>query len=396
MKGSFHMTVDRINRAGRWQRQNVGPEPFFAFIPAPLPPDPPIRYDPELQDLSDRANRELGRLDGVSTLLPNPSLFLYMYVRKEAVLSAQIEGTQSSLSDLLLFENEAEPGVPLVDVQEVSNYVAAMEFGLDRLRGGFPLSLRLMREIHAVLLKGTRGADKNPGEFRTSQNWVGGARPGNALYVPPPPHEVMGCMGALEKFLHDDTVRMPLLVKVGLVHAQFETIHPFLDGNGRLGRLLITLLLCAEGALSQPLLYLSLYLKQNRATYYEVLQRIRTDGDWEGWLKFYLAGVAEVSRQASDTARNIVAMFEAHRVAIQGLGKAAASALRVYDHLRQRAITSIARAAHELGMTYPTVAQAIAHLESLGLVRELTGKKRARLFEYHPYLDLLREGTEIR
>lgn len=372
----------------------MGPEPYAAFIPAPLPPDPPILYDAELQELSDRANRELGRLDGVSTLLPNPALFLYMYIRKEAVLSAQIEGTQSSLSDLLLYENEAEPGVPLVDVQEVSNYVAAMEFGLARLKGGFPLSLRLIREIHGILLRGTRGAEKNPGEFRSSQNWVGGTHPGHATYVPPPPHEVMPFMGALEKFLHDDPVRVPLLIKVGLVHAQFETIHPFLDGNGRVGRLLITLLLCAEEALAQPLLYLSLYLKQHRQDYYGALQRIRTHGDWEGWLKFFLRGVAEVSRQAGDTAQHGMAMFEAHRAAIQGLGKGAASALRVYDRLRQRGILSIAVAARDLGMSQPTVGSAILRLEKLGIIRELTGKKRDRLFEYHPYLDLLREGTE--
>jgi Fic family protein len=381
-------------RAGRWEKQQAGPEPFFCFIPVPLPPDPVLQYDPELQDLEERANRALGRLDAVTSFLPSPKQFLYTYVRKEAVLSSQIEGTQSSLSDLLLFENEETPGVPIVDVREVSNYVRAMEHGLNRLKKDLPLSLRLLREIHGILLKDVRGGDKEPGEFRRSQNWVGGSRPGNAIYVPPPPHEVMPALGALEKFLHNDPVKMPTLMKAGLVHAQFESIHPFLDGNGRLGRLLITFVLSAEGALSQPLLYLSLYFKQNRAAYYEILQRIRTNGEWENWLKFYLEGVEQVSTQAADTTRKLLHMFDEHRHRIQGLGKSAASALHVHDLLKERIVLSLGTAATELDLSFPTVAKAMENLEKLGFVKEFTGKQRNRVFSYEPYMKILHEGTE--
>ncbi|MCX6908322.1 MAG: Fic family protein [Verrucomicrobia bacterium] len=387
-------TAPANSRAGRWEQQRSGPEPFYCFIPAPLPPDPPLDYDAELHDLQERANRALGRLDGIAALLPNPDLFLYTYVRKEAVLSSQIEGTQSSLSDLLLFENEEAPGVPDADVREVSNYVAAMQHGLNRLRGGFPLSIRLLKEIHARLLKGSRGADKEPGEIRRSQNWVGGTRPGNALYVPPPPHEVLACLGALEKFLHDDPVKMPVLIKAGLAHAQFESIHPFLDGNGRLGRLLITFIFCAEGALVHPLLYLSLYFKQHRAAYYDLLQRVRTHGEWERWLKFYLAGIEEVSTGAADTAKKLLALFDRHRQQIQQLGKAASSALRVHDLLRERVVLSLAVAAKELNVSFPTVNKAMLNLEKLGFVKEFTGRQRNRLFSYEPYLKILRQGTE--
>ena len=273
-----------------------GPEGYSAFVPAPLPPDPPIRIDPRTQDLLDEANQALGRLDGVTLLLSDPGQFLYSYVRKEAVLSSQIEGTQSSLSDLLLFENEAAPGVPLDDVEETSNYIAAMNHGLQRIESGeLPLSNRLLREVHALLMSGVRGGDKAPGEFRRSQNWLGGTRPGNARFVPPPATEVMAAMSDLEKFLHDDPDPTPILVKAALAHVQFETIHPFLDGNGRVGRLLITLLLCSEKVLQQPLLYLSLYFKQHRDAYYDHLQRVRTEGAWEDWLAFFLEGVIAVA-----------------------------------------------------------------------------------------------------
>lgn len=383
------------NRAGRWEKQNTGGEPFCSFIPNPLPPDPPIRFDEKLQDSLERASRSLGRLDGVMPLLPNPSMFLYTYVRKEAVLSSQIEGTQSSLSDLLLFENAEAPGVPTEDVEEVSNYVRAMEYGLKRLKK-LPLSVRLVKEIHGVLLHNVRGADKDPGEFRRSQNWIGGTRPGNAAYVPPPVPEILPAMGALEKFLHNDPTKTPTLIKAGLAHAQFESIHPFLDGNGRLGRLLITFILCAEGALSQPLLYLSLYFKQNRATYYELLQRVRTRGDWEAWLLFYLEGVEEVSRQATETVAKLLSMFEQHRQKIQDLGKSAASALRVHDLLRERVVLSLGSAERELKLSFPTVSNAMVNLERLGLVKEFTGKQRHRLFSYQPYLEILGQGTETR
>src|SRR5581483_73899 len=286
-------------RAGRWEKQ-PGPEPYRCFFPRPLPPEPPLEFSEGLQLAQDRATKALARLDGMASLLPNPALLIYTYIRKEAVLSSQIEGTQSSLSDLLLHENKQIPGVPVSDVKEVSNYVAAMEHGLKRLRESFPMGLRLIKEIHEVLLQGARGGEKRPGEFRTSQNWIGGTRPGNAVYVPPPPHEVLPAMGALEKFIDGDPIQTPTLVKTALVHAQFESIHPFLDGNGRVGRLLIPLMLHTEGTLSYPLLYLSLYFKQRRMEYYDALMRVRTDGKWEDWLRFYLAGVEEVAREAHE------------------------------------------------------------------------------------------------
>jgi len=271
-------------RLGTYVVKKFGEESFRAFVPPPLPPDPPVKLE-ALQRLLEEANQALGRLDGLASILPDPSLFIYLYVRKEAVLSSQIEGTQSSLSDLLLFESEEAPGVPIEDVQEVSNYVAAMNHGLRRLHEGFPLSLRLIREIHKVLLSRGRGSDKHPGEFRTSQNWIGGTRPGNAAFVPPPPEKIMECMGALETFLHHESRDLPVLIKAALAHVQFETIHPFLDGNGRLGRLLITFLLRVAGAIGEPILYLSLYFKTHRQQYYELLDRVRTAGDWEAWPK---------------------------------------------------------------------------------------------------------------
>jgi len=325
--------------------------------------------------------------------LPNHTLFLYTYIRKEAVLSSQIEGTQSSLSDLLLFENEAVPSVPINDVQEVSNYVGALIHGLKRLKEGFPLSLRLIKEIHGILLQNARGSDKEPGEFRRSQNWIGGSRPGNARYVPPPPHEVLPAMGHLEKFLHGEPAKVPTLVKAGLVHAQFESIHPFLDGNGRLGRLLITFILCAEKALSEPLLYLSLYFKQRREDYYAILQRVRTHGEWEAWLSFYLEGVEEVADQASATAKKLVHLFERDREKIQGLGRAAPTALRVHDLLKRRAIISPAAAQKDLKLTFPPICKALTNLQKLGIVRESTGKQTHRVYAYDSYLKTLQEET---
>lgn len=369
-------------------------ESFRAFVPRPLPPDPPLQMDAELQDLLERSSRELGRLDGLSRLLADSSFFLYLYVRKEALLSSQIEGTQSSLSDLLLYETGEAPGVPLGDVEEVSRYVEAMSHGLARLRGGLPLSVRLICEVHGVLLSSGRGSAKSPGELRTSQNWVGGSRPGNAVFVPPPAHEVLRCLGDLELFLNDVPGRTPTLVKAGLAHAQFETIHPFLDGNGRLGRLLVTLLLCAEGALTEPLLYLSLFLKQNRQQYYDELQRVRLEGDWEEWLRFFLRAVETTAREATQTASRILSLFESDRKRIEGLGRAAGTALRVHQALSRRPLTSIPQAARELGLTYPTVAAALGHLSRLGIVHELTGRARGKLYVYREYLDLLSEGTD--
>lgn len=327
-------------------------------------------------------------------MLPDPHLFIYHYVRKEAVLSSQIEGTQSSLSDLLLFEIDEAPGVPVDDVIEVSGYVAAMDHGLRRLREGFPLSLRLIREIHGILLGKGRGSGKTPGEFRRSQNWIGGTRPGNALFVPPPHDHVPELMGRLELFLQDERNDLPILIKAGLAHVQFETIHPFLDGNGRLGRLLITFLLCADGVLSEPLLYLSLYLKARRNEYYELLQRVRTHGAWEDWLEFFLDGVTETAVQASQTATNALALFEEDRRKLQRLGKASGTAIGVHDHLRRHPLSTIGRARLELGLSIPAVTSAIETMIALGMVKEVTGRKRNRVFAYAHYLSLLSAGTE--
>ncbi len=380
-------------RLGRYVITAVGGEQVRAFLPPPLPPTPPLQLEGLLTRLEE-ANRALGRLDGVTSILPDPSLFIYMYVRKEALLSSQIEGTQSSLSDLLLFESAEAPGVPLDDVQEVSNYVAAMNHGLERLRAGFPLSLRLIRDIHAILLSKGRGSAKQPGEFRTSQNWIGGTRPGNAAFVPPPPDRLMECLDAFERFLHVTDPQLPILIKAALAHVQFETIHPFLDGNGRLGRLLITFLLVAEGAIREPLLYLSLFFKTYRQRYYDLLQQVRQQGDWETWIAFFLEGVTETSNQAANTARQMLALFVEDRARIEQLGRAAASGLRVYLLLQRRPVLAIPAAAEELALAEPTVAKSVKHLIELGILRETTGRLRKRLFVYSKYLDLLSAGTE--
>lgn len=385
--------LKKESRVGDFILTTVGGEQVRTYLPPPLPPEPPLRLD-TLYGLMEDANRSLGRLDGIASVLPDTPLFLYMYVRKEALLSSQIEGTQSSLSDLLLFESEEIPGVPLDDVQEVSNYVAAMNYGLERLRGGFPLSLRLIKEIHGVLLAKGRGATKQPGEFRRSQNWSGGTRPGNATFVPPPPDKLLGCMGALEKFIYEEKSKLPMLIKAALIHVQFESIHPFLDGNGRLGRLLITFLLCAEGVLREPILYLSLFFKTHRQRYYDLLQKVREDGDWEAWLEFFLTGVKETSEQAAEAARRILAVFEKDRRKIEKLGRPAASALRVHQYLQSKPILSVPVAAKELGLSAPTVRKSIGHLVESEIVREITGKQRGRLFAYDGYLAILNKGTE--
>jgi Fic family protein len=384
------VTQTTSERAGRVVEVQSGPDGYSAFLPAALPPDPPLRIDASLQDLLDEANQALGRLDGVTLLLPDPGQFLYSYVRKEAVLSSQIEGTQSSLSDLLLFENAGAPGVPLDDVEETSNYISAMSHGLRRIESGeLPLSNRLLREVHELLMSGVRGGEKAPGEFRRSQNWLGGTRPGNARFVPPPPADVMPAMSSLEKFLHDDPVPTPILVKAALAHVQFETIHPFLDGNGRVGRLLITLLLCAEKVLQQPLLYLSLYFKQNRDAYYDHLQRVRTEGAWEEWLVFFLEGVIAVASSATETARRIRALVEADRARVHGLGRGAPSALRVHELAGRRIVLTATRTASELGLSVPTINAALGRLQEAGILREVTGRRRGRLFVYDAYLSLL-------
>jgi Fic family protein len=371
----------------------TGDETYAVFHPKPLPPSPPLVTEP-LQDLADRANQALGRLDGVTLLLPNPDQFLHSYIRKEAVLSAQIEGTQSSLSELLIFEHEDAPGAPRPEVAEPLNYVRALYHGLERLDGGFPLSNRLLREVHAILLDGTGGQNQDPGHFRRTQNWIGGSRPGNARYVPPPPQLVPEAMSDLERFLHGKPTPTPVLIRAALAHAQFETIHPFLDGNGRLGRLLVTLLLSGqERVLSKPLLYLSLYLKRNRDTYYERLQRVRTDGEWEEWVRFFLDGVIDVATSATETTRRLLALVEADRRSIQELGRAAASAARLHDLVTREVVFRIPQAAVRLDSTEVTVGNAARNLERLGIVVETTGRSRNKRFVYREYLRIVEEGT---
>lgn len=377
-------------RAGRYIKQQSG---YRAFIPASLPPQPPVEIDGEMWQLLSDADRALGRLDGSTENLPNPDLFVFMYVRKEAVLSSQIEGTQASLVDVLEVEAEAfDPQQPK-DVDEVVNYVSAMNYGLQRLKT-LPVSLRLIKEIHEKLLHGVRGAELSPGEFRTSQNWIGsqGSTISNARFVPPPPQEVMPVMGDLENFIHSD-LPMPILIKVGLAHAQFETIHPFLDGNGRVGRLLITFLLCEKGILSRPLLYLSYYFKQNRTEYYDRLQRVRDVGDWENWLKFFLRGVAEVSNEATEISRSIVRLRENHRQLVnERFGRSTASALTLLEHLYERPMLQVKHAATLTELTYPNANNLVNKFCELGLLNETSGKSRNRTFAYQPYIDLFSDA----
>lgn len=359
-----------------------------AFIPHPLPPEPPLELDGSLESLLDSASIAIGRLDGISLILPDPELFIYTYIRQEAVLSSQIEGTQSSLSDLLRHELDGTPAALLEDVTEVSCYVDAMQHGLERLRSGERLSLRLLREIHARLLAHGRGSSKQPGEFRRSQNWIGGSRPGNACFVPPPPDAVIDCMGALEMFLHNQPVHTRPLLKAALAHVQFETIHPFLDGNGRLGRLLITFLLCSEGVLRQPLLYLSLHFKRHRGDYYRLLQDVRETGNWEDWLRFFFEGVILTSEAAVSTARQLLDLFTRHRKLLAG---ESATVLRLHDRLQHHPITSAKAAAQSLDVTHPTATKALRTLEHHGIVREVTGGDYRRLYAYSAYLEILND-----
>ena len=379
-------------RIGTYVETSAAGERVRAYVPAPLPPMPPLDLG-RLMQVHERASAAVGRLDGVTTILPSTPLFLYMYVRKEALLSSQIEGTQSSLADLLLFENHETPTVALDDVTEVSNYVAAVEHGVSRMREGFPLSLRLIREMHAILLQSGRGAARQPGAFRRSQNWIGGTRPGNALFVPPPPDRLDACLDALERFLHSDDAAVSPLIRAGLAHVQFETIHPFLDGNGRLGRLLVTLILCEAGGLREPILYLSLYLKSRRDDYYRLLQEVRQAGTWETWMEFFLTGVAETAEQAVATARDLMTMFDAHRRTIAGLGRAAPTVLRVHELMQASPIVTIQGVAEKLGVSFPTAGKALDHLVGIGAVRETTGRQRDRIYAYVDYLALLDQGT---
>ena len=379
-------------RLGRFSETIAHGEAVRAFVPPPLPPEPPLDLMPLLVRLTE-AERALGRLDGIAQLLPAHDLFLHMYVRKEAVLSSQIEGTQSTLVDLLRFESEAVAGVPIDDVREVSNYVDAMLHGLGRM-DSLPLSLRLIREMHERLLADGRGANKDPGAFRRTQNWIGGTRPSNALFVPPPVLEMTTALGDLERFLHEDQMGMPPLIKAALIHVQFETIHPFLDGNGRIGRLLVTLYLVKEGVLQQPLLYLSLYLKQHRADYYRLLQEVRETGNWEAWLDFFLIAVAEVATAAFDAATHIVAVFEEDRRTIAQGSLRQASAFQLHDALKRAPYATAQTLKAKTGLAMPTVNAALADLVRLGVIAEVTGKRRGRVFAYRRYLAILSEGTE--
>lgn len=384
--------MENLDRIGEYIKCSVVGEEYKAYFPKPLPPLPPIVME-SVYLLLDQANIALGRLDGISAFLPDKSLFLYMYIRKEAVLSSQIEGTQSTLSELLLYENHETAGVPNQDVVDVSNYVAAMEHGLKRIQGGFPLSLRLIREMHEILLNKGRGSSKQPGEFRRSQNWIGGTRPGNARFVPAPPERLMEALDALEKFLHDESIKLPTLIKAALAHHQFETIHPFLDGNGRLGRLLITFILCVDGVMKDPTLYLSLYFKKNRQSYYDHLQLVRETGDWEEWLQFFLKGVVETANQAVDTARTIQELFTLDRKKIESAGKSSASMLVVHHYLQRHPVTSAKNVVANCDVTLPTANSALSHLEEMGIVKEVTGKVRNKIYVYQKYLDTLSEGA---
>lgn len=387
-------TPHKIRNTGHYLSSTLCGGEFKAFIPHPLPPEPPLEWSAELEAARDKANRAIGRLDGISGILPDPALFLYQYVRKEALLSSQIEGTQSSLSDLLLYELEQAPGVPIDDVQEVSNYVHALNYGLKKLRDGFPLSLRLIKEIHAILLNGARGKNKSPGEFRRSQVWLGGANPSQAEFVPPTAEKVPECLDAFEKFLHDQPQATPVLVKAALAHVQFETIHPFLDGNGRLGRLLITLLLCAQDVLREPMLYLSLYFKQNRSEYYNQLQQVRLTGDWESWLHFFFDGIYQTAGSAVSAAQRTLELFQQDTLRLQNLGKSAGTAIRIHQLLQRHPVITVQRATEQLQMGTSAINRSLNQLESIGLLRELTGQQRYRVWAYNDYLNILSEGAE--
>jgi Fic family protein len=379
---------------GHYAETSTAGEVVRAFVPAPLPPSPPVDWTPALRRRFDTALHALGQLDAVAGMVPDVGLLLYSFVRKEAVLSSQIEGTQSSLADLMLYEVDEQPGVPVEDAREVSQAVAALEHGHERLRGGFPLSLRLLREVHRILLSHGRGAGRAPGQFRRTQNWIGGTRPGNATFVPPPPAEVPACLDRLERFLQDDPEPTTPLLKAALSHLQFETIHPFLDGNGRVGRLLITLLLCEQRVLREPLLYPSLYFKQHRRTYYELLNEVRLSGDWETWLEFFADAVTESARQAVDAVQRLVALTRTDVERIRELGRAAPSALEAHRALQRQPIATSRSLVKATGTTAATVNKSLEHLRRLGIVTELTGRHRGRIFSYTAYLGILGEGIE--
>ncbi|HAF54007.1 MAG TPA: cell filamentation protein Fic [Thauera sp.] len=361
-----------------------------AFMPAPLPPSPPLIFDDRLQASINQALLALGRLDAISALLPDARLFLYSYVRKEAVMSSQIEGTQSSLSDLMLFEMDAQPGVPMDDVQEVSCYVKALDLGVRRLREGLPLSRRLLCEVHEALMTSGRGVQRSPGQFRRNQVWIGGHRADEAQFVPPPPAALDDCFGALERFLNDVDATTAPVIKAALAHVQFETIHPFMDGNGRLGRLLIPLVLVEAGVLSEPLLYLSAFFKRHRQTYYDLLQQVRTHGDWEAWLLFFVDAITATATEAVDTARLLTALHAQDKARLATIGRLSGSALQVLDALYARPVANIPAITRATGITPATVGKALDVLQNqFGIVEELTGNRRNRVFAYRAYIALL-------
>jgi Fic family protein len=374
---------------GRYSTVSAAGESVRAYVPAPLPPHPPIVWSTALRQRFDAALVALGRLDAITALLPNASLVPYSFVRKEAVLSSQIEGTQSSLSDLLLFEVDEEPGVPIDDAREVSRCVDALDRGLKKFRGGLPLSTRLLCEMHKTLMSHPRGRGKTPGEIRRSQVWLGGTRPGNAVFVPTPAVELAECLKHLERFINDEPEPTPPLIKAALAHVQFETIHPFLDGNGRIGRLLIVLQLVADGVLRDPMLYPSLYFKKHRALYYDLLNDVRLNGDWERWLEFFGEGIEESARDASTMANALLALVNSDRERIASLGRAAGSALAVHHALQRQPIASSNWLVSETKLTPATVNKSLAHLERIGVVQELTMRQRGRLFSYRRYVDNL-------
>lgn len=381
------------NRAGQLAKQQGGKEGYSAFIPATLPPSPAIELNNNLSKLQESAAFALGRLRGASERL-DPARLLYMYIRKEAVLSSQIEGTQSTLSDLLEYENSSIAGTPIDDVEEVSRYVKALLYAIEEIKNGeLPLSLRLIKNIHRMLMEGGRGSNQSPGEFRRSQNWLGGSRPGNAMFVPPPPNEIMPALDNFERYLHDEYDAAPALIKAGLAHAQFETIHPFLDGNGRVGRMLISLILVVEGVLAQPFFYISLYFKQNKEEYYDALQRVRDQGDWEGWLRFFFIAVESVANEATQMADDLITLFSADRKKVESLGRSSPAALKVFDLLKQKVVISPTTAAEMSGLTWPTTISSLERMRKLGIVNEVTGKKRDRLFVYTKQLAILDGGT---
>lgn len=378
-------------RLGIYITKKEAGEVYKAYVPPILPPNPSIDLEKIYEPL-EKATLALAELNAISKSIPNPSLFIYMYVRKEALLSSQIEGTQSSFSDLMLFEHDQKTSVSIDDVEEVSNYVKAVMYALQRVKSGLPISLRLIKEAHRILLSGTRGSRKSPGQFRRLQNWIGGTKPSNALFVPPPVEMLNDCLANLEKFIHDKT--LPVLVKAGLVHAQFETIHPFLDGNGRIGRLLIILLLCDGGLLSEPILYLSLYLKQHRQVYYSLLQEVRTDGSWETWLEFFLKGVASSSKQAVATINDINDLFFRDQKKIATLGRARYSGEKIFEYLKLLPQVTVPFLAKEIEMSQPTVRSALNHMVSLDILEVVDTKKRNKVYVYKEYFSLLEKGTD--